>query len=72
MVNAVGGQLTALTVSCRHLDAALIFGTCTALRHLALEGEDCQAPVAAVEGFRRTALTKLQVIVVLLVITVII
>ncbi|XP_050706296.1 uncharacterized protein LOC126991632 isoform X3 [Eriocheir sinensis] len=62
MVNAVGSQLTALTVSCRHLDVALIFGTCTALRHLALEGEDCLAPVLAVEGFRHTALTKLQVV----------
>ncbi|XP_063846150.1 uncharacterized protein LOC135091978 [Scylla paramamosain] len=62
MVTVVGRQLTALTVSCRHLDVALIFTTCKSLRHLTLEGEDCQAPLTAVESFKRAALTKLQVV----------
>ena len=59
-MSVIGPQLTALTASCQYLDVALIYTTCKALRHLILEGEECQAPLNAVESFKHTALTRLQ------------
>ncbi|KAG7161360.1 hypothetical protein Hamer_G013993 [Homarus americanus] len=61
-VQAVGHQLTALTVHCRGLDVPVVFQTCTNLKYLTIEGEDCSAPYEAVENFKHTALTKLQVV----------
>ncbi|XP_053630052.1 uncharacterized protein [Cherax quadricarinatus] len=61
-VQAVGQQLTALTVRCRGLDVPVVFDTCINLKYLTMEGEDCSAPYEAVENFRQTALIKLQVV----------
>lgn len=61
-IQAVGHQLTALTVRCRGLDVPVVFHTCTNLKYLTMEGEDCSAPYEAVENFRHTALTKLLLV----------
>ncbi|XP_037804299.1 uncharacterized protein LOC119598663 isoform X1 [Penaeus monodon] len=61
-IQALGSQLTALTVQCRGLDVPGIFENCTNLKYLTMEGEDCSAPYEAVDSFRHTALTKLQVV----------
>ncbi|XP_042871669.1 uncharacterized protein LOC122252991 [Penaeus japonicus] len=61
-IQALGSQLTALTVQCRGLDVPGIFENCTNLKYLTMEGEDCSAPYEALGSFRQTALTKLQVV----------
>lgn len=43
-IQALGSQLTALTVQCRGLDVPGIFENCTNLKYLTMEGEDCSAP----------------------------
>lgn len=54
-IQALGSQLTALTVQCRGLDVPGIFENCTNLKYLTMEGEDCSAPyeVCTDEGKER-------------------
>ncbi|ROT83330.1 hypothetical protein C7M84_023498 [Penaeus vannamei] len=59
-IQALGSQLTALTVQCRGLDVPGIFENCTNLKYLTMEGEDCSAPYEAVDSFRHTALTSFR------------
>ncbi|XP_068204145.1 uncharacterized protein [Palaemon carinicauda] len=61
-LQAVGHQLTALTVSCRGIEVPVVFQSCPNLNYLTMEGEDISAPYEAVEIFRETALMKLQVV----------
>lgn len=61
-LQAVGQQLTALTVGCRGLEVPIVFQNCPNLKYLTMEGEDISAPYEAVDNFRETALVKLQVV----------